>query len=255
MAGRKERIETTAAPASTGFRSQGLIAGGLFFAAGQIGAEMQRGGIVREPSTDMGEAVSITLGHLEQVTLAADLDRRNVFEVSAFPKETGSRERIYQEVVRYLGFEPALFNYHEVQDVAMHAMIEMDWMAVAEPSLTVQEAAEWLRPLGSGLSNETISRGPFSIWNGLAGHGDNLAEASRAVLGDLKARLEAQGGELNDLVKLTVHLDAFEPYPMFNEVTKEYFQKIIPPVRSVLVDPALTGSAKIVIDVLALKPQ
>jgi enamine deaminase RidA (YjgF/YER057c/UK114 family) len=254
MTERKLRIETDNAPASTGFRSQGLVAGGIFFGAGQIGAEMPEPGVLREPAAAMADAVNVTLGHLDQVTQAAGLSRANVFEVSAFPKVTGNREVIHGEIVNFLGFEPQLFTYHEVYDVAMHALIEMDWMAVADASVTQQQAADWLRPLGHGEAGEAIYSGPFVMWNKLAGEGKDLSEASHALLADLKNRLEAQGGSLDDLVKLTIYLYEFDPYPQFNEATKQYFADIIPPARSVLVAPAVTGNAKVVIDVLALKP-
>lgn len=254
MMERKLRIETTNAPASTGFRSQGLIAGGILFTAGQIGAAMPQPGVLREPTDAIDEAVRLTLGHLDQVTQAAALDRRNVFEVSAFPKVSGGKHIIFQAMVEFLGFEPALFNYHEVTDVAAHAQIEMDWMAAADPGLTLHQAAEWLRPLGNVSTGAAVHSGPFVMWNGLRGHGDDLGAASHALLADLKTRLEAEGGGFDDLVKLTIYLYAFDPYPMFNEATRQHFADIIPPTRSVLVAPEVTGDAKIVIDALALKP-
>lgn len=253
MGARKIRIETETAPPSTGFRSQGLIAGGVLFAAGQIGAAMPQPGVLREPSADMGEAVRITLDHLDKVTLAGGVERGRVFEVSAFPKETGKRDLIYRETTAFLGFEPPLFNYHEVFDVAAHALIEMDWMAVADPNLAPMQAAEWLRPLAGIQRGETILSGDFLIWNHLEGHGDDLGAASEALLTDLRARIEAQGGQLDDLLKLTVYLYAFDPYPQFNEATKRHFAGIIPPVRSVIVAPDYVGDAKVVIDALALR--
>ena len=231
------------------------MAGGVLFAAGQIGAAMPEPGVLREPSEDMAESVQITMGYLDQVTQAAGLDRSHVFEVSAFPKVAGQRDLILQETVAFLGKEPLLFNYHEVFDVAMHALIEMDWMARADDSLSLTTVADWLRPLGNmEPSDEPIDSGPFVMWNHLGGHGADLGEASEALLADVSNRLAALGGSMDDLVKLTVYLQEFDPYPMFNEATKKYFADIIPPARSVLVAPGVTGSAKVVLDVLALKP-
>jgi enamine deaminase RidA (YjgF/YER057c/UK114 family) len=254
MAADKRRIETERAPASTGFRSQGLVAGGLFFGAGQIGAAMPQPGVLREPSADMAEAVQLTLGHLDQVTLAAGLDRKRVFEVSAFPKIAGRKDLIYREVQDFLGFQPDMFTYHEVYDVAAHALIEMDWMATADDAVSAAQAAEWMRPLGHGMEGHTIRSGPFLMWNRLEGHGADLGEASHALLGDLRARLEAAGGGLEHLVKLTVYLYAFDPYPEFNEASKVHFAGMVPPTRSVLVSPVVTGSARIVVDAVALAP-
>lgn len=254
MSSRKTRIETENAPPSTGFRSQGLIAGGIFFAAGQIGAEMPEPGVFRQPSDNMAEAVQITLDHLFQVTHAAGLDRSHVFEVAAFPKVTNSNAVVQKEVAEYLGFEPLLFTYHEVFDVAMHAAIEMDWMAVMPDGLSKQEAAEIMKPLGKDPTGEAINSGPFVMWNKLEGHGADLGEASHALLTDLTERLLAVGSSPADLVKLTVYLQAFDPYPMFNEATKQHFADIVPPARSVIVAPSITGDAKIVIDAVALRP-
>ena len=254
MTAKKVRIETDNAPPSTGFRSQGMVAGGIFFGAGQIGAEMPQPGVLRDPCDDMAESVRVTLDHLDQVTQAAGLDRSKVFEVSAFPKVAGSKDLVRQETVNFLGFEPQLFTYHEVFDVAMHALIEMDWMAVADANLSSQAAADLLRPLGGKSTGEAIPSGPFVMWNGLQGHGADLGEATEALLADLGERLKAEGCGFEELVKLTIYLHAFDPYPMFNEATKRYFADIIPPTRSVLVAPEVTGDAKVVIDVLALKP-
>ena len=253
MSEKKTRIETDAAPASTGFRSQGLIAGGILFTAGQIGSEMMGPDDVREPSEDMGEAVGITLGHLEQVTLAAGLTRKDVFEVSAFPRVKDQKDLVYAETQAFLGAEPNLFTFHEVFDVAAHALLEMDWMALADESLSRQEAADWMRPLSAGPQGEAIESGPFLIWNGLKGHGDDLGLASEALLADLQQRLLAQECTLDALVKMTVYIHAFDPYPMFNDVTQRYFADVTPPARSVLVAPEVTGDAKISIDVVALK--
>lgn len=250
---RKIRIETENAPPSTGFRSQGLIAGGVLFTGGQIGAEMPQDGVLREPSQDLEEAVALTLGHLEQVTLAADCSKEKVFEVSAFPKVSGKRQVIESVVREYLQFFPPLFNYHEVFDVAAHALLEMDWMAAVDEELGADQAAHILVPLGNGPKETALESGPFVIWNQLAGFGKDLGEASETLLTDVKKRLEQRGGSLEDLVKLTVYLKEFDPYPQFNEATKKAFAEIIPPTRSVLVAPGVTGEAQIVIDVLALQ--
>lgn len=225
MSAKKVRIESETAPPSTGFRSQGLVAGGILFTGGQIGAEMPEPGVLRDPCDEMGRAVRVTLGHLEQVTLAAGLKLRDVFEVSAFPKQTGKKDLILHEATAFFGFEPKLFNFHEVFDVAAHALIEMDWMAAVAEEHSLQQAADLVRPLGSAPAGERIESGPFIIWNGLKGVGDDLAEASETLLADLSQRLQAQGGSLEDLVKLTVYLHAFDPYPMFNEAHQAPFRR------------------------------
>ncbi len=249
----KVRIETDQAPPSTGFRSQGLIAAGILLTGGQIGAGMPQEGVYRAPSSDLAEAVQLTLGHLEQVTLAAGSSREQVFEVSAFPKVHGEEDRIRQVTEDFLGFGPALFNYHEVLDVADHALLEMDWMAQVGSGRSAQEAAALVRPLGRGADGILIDSGPFWIWNHLTGKGADLGEASENLLDEIRQKLEKQGGSMENLVKLTVFLREFDPYPLFNNATKTAFAEIIPPTRSVLVAPGVTGDAHICVDVMALK--
>ncbi|MFW5713636.1 MAG: RidA family protein [Brevefilum sp.] len=250
---KKTRIETENAPPSTGFRSQGLIAGGVLFTGGQIGAAMPSPGVLREPCDDMAEAVQVTLAHLEQVTLAAGCQKEDVFEVSAFPRLGDQKGVIENSTQQFLGFKPTLFNYLEVSDTAAHALIEMDWMAVAGSDLDVKTGAMWLNPLGHGEKNVRIESGPFNLWNKLAGQGDNLAEASENLLNDISDRLKAQGGSFDNLVKLTVYIKEFDAYPQFNEATKSAFADIIPPTRSVLVAPSITGDAHLCMDVVALR--
>lgn len=249
----KTRIETEKAPPSTGFRSQGLVAGGILFTGGQIGAEMPEPGVLREPCNDMKTAVHVTLSHLEQVTLAAGCTKQDVFEVSGFSKLPDQRSLIHVETCTYLGFQPRLFNYCQVYDCAAHALIEMDWMAVRDKNLPQDQAAELLHPLGNGPVKEVIQSGPFLIWNKLPGQGSDLGAASEKLLADISARLQQQGSSLDDLVKLTVYIKEFDAYPLFNEATKRAFSDIIPPTRSVLVAPTITGDAHVCVDVVALR--
>ncbi len=249
----KKRIETVNAPPSTGFRSQGLMAAGILFTGGQIGAEMPQPGVFREPCTEMKEAVQVTLHHLEQVTLAAGCSKADVFEVSAFPKTPGSKEEILAETEKYLGRKPLLFNYLQVFDTAAHSLIEMDWMAITSSALDAETAARYIHPLGSGPSGQFIESGPFRIWNKMAGYGPDLGIASKALLDEMLEQLHAVGSTYENLLKLTVYIKEFDPYPLFNEATREAFSEIIPPTRSVLVAPEITGEAQVCVDLIALR--
>ena len=249
----KQRIETVNAPPSTGFRSQGLIAAGILFTGGQIGAEMPEPGVFREPCTDMKEAVPVTLHHLEQVTLAAGCRKADVFEVSAFPKTPGNQEIIQAETEKYLGKKPLLFNYCQVFDTAAHSLIEMDWMTITGAGPDAETAAGYIHPLGNGPSGQLIESGPFRIWNKLSGYGPDLGVASKALLAEILEKLQAIGGDYENLLKLTVYLKEFDPYPLFNEATRLAFAEIIPPTRSVLVAPEITGEAQICVDLIALR--
>jgi enamine deaminase RidA (YjgF/YER057c/UK114 family) len=51
---------------------------------------------------------------------------------------------------------------------------------------------------------------------------------------------------------MAVYIADFDSYPQFNDVTKEVFHDMIPPARSVVVAPALTGAALLRLDLIAL---
>ncbi len=55
----------------------------------------------------------------------------------------------------------------------------------------------------------------------------------RAVMDNIKSIIEAAGGSMDDLVKVTVYLRDISRFSDFNEVYKEYF-KGDPPARAVI---------------------
>lgn len=245
------RIETENAPPSTGFRSQGMVAGGLFFTGGMIGSPMLPEGGVRAPAATLEEQVDLCLRHLEQVGLAAGIDRSQVIEVSAFLVEEGREAEVAEWVTSFLGFRPLLFNPHKVSDCAMHGLVEMDWIAVADPALSPVEAASWVTPLGHG--EEIIGSGPFWVLNGVTAEGATLGEQSFALFRKVERQLGAVGSGLDDLVKMTVYIADYDSYPQFNDATRSLFQDFTPPTRSVVVAPEITGRFLLKIDLLAVR--
>lgn len=248
---RRRRIETDKAPPSTGFRSQALAAGGLLFTGGMIGAPMLPDGGVRAPAPTLAEQIDLCLRHLEQVTIAAGGDKSQVVEVSAFLVPRGEAEAVEQQVADFLGRAVPLFNFREVSDVAMHGLIEMDWIAVETHGPSIEEAAEWIKPLGH--AEGITSSGPFLVMNGLTAPGTSLSEQSFGVLREADHILRSLGGGLEDLVKLTVFIADFDSYPQFNNATRDLFADLIPPTRSVVVAPEIAGSALVRVDLLALR--
>lgn len=249
----RRRIETDTAPPSTGFRSQAVAAAGLLFTGGMIGAPMAQDGTVRAPAATLGEQVDLCLRHLEQVTLAGGGETKRVVEVSAFPVSRAYAGAIETQVEEWLGYRPPLINTHVVRDVAMHALLELDWIVALEPTLSAEQAAAWLAPLGHAPGLHTS--GPFVILNGVSAPngGASLGEQTYAVLRTAAAQLAAAGSALEHLVKMTVFIDEFDAYPQFNDATRDLFAAFTPPTRSVVVAPALTAPARLRVDLLALK--
>lgn len=244
------RIETDNAPPSFGHRSQAVAFGPYLFTGGQVGAPLNRDdddetGIQGSLEQQVGHC----LNHLQAVTdsLSAQL---TVVEVAAFVAQPDSRASVAEQTREFLGYEVGLFVYEEVETVALHGLIEMDWVAVASDQEENAEAV--LKELsGQGDQSSEILRDPFLALNGLYGHGENLGEASVAVFESASRRLEAHGLSLDDILKMTVFIDEFDTYAQFNDVTKDLFHAEVLPTRSVLVAPEVTRDGRIRIDLVA----
>lgn len=252
--GARVRYETDASPPSTGFRSQALAAGGVLFTGGQIGAPYRRGVPMRALAPTFVAQVDAAFEHLLALTRATGAPPERVVELSAFTT-VPEGERIVRERARaHLGFEPPLVNHVSVADCAMHGDVELDW-AVALAGTDVAAATMALRPFMHTPTPTPLVSGPFLIMNGVTGSGVDMATQSETLLDTLLAAIAPFGATLHDLTKFTVYIRAFDIYPAFNEVTIRRFAHVIPPTRSVVVAPAITGDALIRIDALATLPE
>lgn len=251
--GARVRYETDAAPPSTGFRSQALAAGGVLFTGGQIGAPYRRGAGLRALAPTFEGQLDAALQHLAAVTWAAGASLERVVELSAFTTVADGERIVRERAAAFLGFEPALLNHVSVEDCAMHGDVELDW-AVALPGTDPGAAADALRPFMHGHEGQVIASGPFLVLNGVSAPGSDMAAQSEALIDAVLERLAPHGASLQDVTKLTVYIKAFDIYPAFNEVTTRRFAAIIPPTRSVIVAPAVTGDALVRVDVLATAP-
>ena len=80
--------------------------------------------------------------------------------------------------------------------------------------------------------------------------GPDVAQQSRRVLNNLKAVVEASGGNLGDVVKTTIYLHEMEDYAAVNEVYAEFFSESRPARAAVQVE-ALPKGALVEIDAVA----
>jgi 2-iminobutanoate/2-iminopropanoate deaminase len=251
---RKRRIETTDAPPSTGFRSQALAAGGFLFTGGQIGAPYEPGGEVRALAPTFEGQVDTCFRHLAAVTRAGGGRLDRVVELSAFTTVPGGGAIVAERAEAFLGYAPALHNPVSVDDCAMHGDVELDWAVLLDDGTPLDAAAAVLAPYMHAAPGAVVRSGPFLVLNGCTGDGGDMADQSASLLDRVAAALAPHGAGIADLVKLSVVIRSFDEYPAFNDVTKQRFADVVPPTRSVVVAPAITGASALRIDVLALAP-
>ena len=85
------------------------------------------------------------------------------------------------------------------------------------------------------------------------GHLD-LAGQTRQALANLRAVVEAAGGTLAQVAKVTVYLASADGWPLVNEVYAEFFAASpVPPARSTVQVAALPKGALVEIDAIAIR--
>lgn len=252
---RPRAAETDTAPPSYGHRSQAIIAGGYLFSGGQIGVPLHQNG--RRPedyvaSGTLEEQLDSCLQHLDAVTIAAGSRRDRVVEVAAFVAAPNGRAHVDDALTRFLGELPPIVHYQEVEDVALHGLVELDWVVSLDESLETHAAADVIRPLGSSTTGDAVvTSGPFLFTNRVLGIGDDMTAASENAFEEISARLAPYGAGLKEIVKMVVYIDAFDRYPEFNAVTQRLLTVEPLPTRSVIVAPIVTGPAAVRIDLVA----
>lgn len=249
---RKLRIETDKAPPSHGYRSNGMAAEGFVFTAGHIGAPMVPAGERSQPADTLEEQVDLCLQHMEQLAQAGGGPRDRFVEVAAFlvPSAFERQAVVRQRIDAFLGYTPPLVHIQRIDDVAMHAFLEIDGVSLSDPQISVEQAAEVLRPFGQGEG--LVRSGPFLFLNGMTAPGANLGDQTHNVLKDAARRLQQAGSSFSNLLKMIVYMSGYDIYPQFNEETMRQFANFDPPARSVLIAPEITGEFHLRIDMIAL---
>ncbi len=249
---RKTRIETDKAPPSHGYRSNAMAAEGFVFTAGHIGAPMRPPGERSEPAETLEEQVDLCLRHMEQLALAGGGPKDRFVEVAAFlvPSAFERQDVVRQRIDGFLGYRPQLVHVQAIEDVAMHAFLEIDGVSLSDDTISLQEAAEILRPFGHGQG--LVRSGPFLFLNGMTAPGANLGEQTHNLLNEAGRQLRQAGSELSNLLKMVVYISQYDIYPQFNEETMRQFASFDPPARSVLIAPEVTGDSFLRIDMVAL---
>ena len=246
--------ETDTAPASYGHRSQAIVASDYLFTGGQIGAPLRQGNGHPDHAAEgsFEEQVAICLEHLDAITTAQGSSRLRVVELAAFVAEPDARHRLERVVNGFFGTAPPLLHYQEVSDVALHGLVELDWIVSLDDTIPIAEAAAVISALGSNTTDDAVVvSGPFLITNGVLGRGDTMTAAAKDAFAQVSQRLSTHGASLESVLKMTVYIDQFDRYPEFNAVTQRLLNARPLPTRSVVVSSAITGDAALRIDLVA----
>ena len=81
---------------------------------------------------------------------------------------------------------------------------------------------------------------------------DDMAAATRRVMDNLVAILEAAGTDLSRAVKVTVYCTDLADYGTINAAYATYFEGLVPPARAAVQVAALPKGAKVEIELVAL---
>lgn len=238
---RPRASESENAPPNYGHRSGAILAGGFLFSGGQVGSPLQRSASPEDYRVEGGleHQLGLCLDHLTALTATAGGSADRVVEVAAFVADLGGRPIVEDVVAARLGRLPPLLRFEPVEDVALHGLVELDWVVSLDDTVPLERAAEIIEPLGDLASGqEVIRRGPFAFLNGVYGAGADMAAASEDAFLQLSDRLAGIGAGLDQVIKMVVYIDSFERYPEFNAVTQRLFTALPLPTRSVVVAPA-----------------
>jgi enamine deaminase RidA (YjgF/YER057c/UK114 family) len=188
---------------------------------------------------DLEQQLGLCLDHLAAVTATAGGSSDRVVELAAFVTDADGRAIVDTVVSSRLGRLPPLLRFEPVVDVALHGLVELDWVVSLDEAVPLELAAEIIEPLGDLAGGaDVIRRGPFAFLNGVYGAGDDMTAASEDAFRQLSERLATVDSGLDDVIKMVVYIDSFDRYPEFNAVTQRLFTSLPLPTRSVVVAPA-----------------
>ncbi len=238
---RPRASESENAPPSYGHRSGAIVAAGFLFSGGQVGAPLQRSVSPEDYRVEGGleQQLELCLDHLAAVTTTAGGSSDRVVEIAAFVADADGRAIVDKVVSSRLGRLPPILRFEPVEDVALHGLVELDWVVSLDDAIPIERAAQIIEPLGDLASGEeVIRRGPFAFLNGVYGAGNDMTAASEDAFQQLSDRLAGIGAGIDKVIKMVVYIDSFERYPEFNAVTQRLLTALPLPTRSVVVAPA-----------------
>lgn len=129
MAGDERRIVATdGAPAAIGPYSQGVVAGGFFFSAGQIPLDPATGELVAGGIAEQSERV---MENLAAVLAAAGSSFDRVVKTTCFLADLGDFGGFNEVYARYFGANPPGRSTIQVAKLPKGALVEVECVALA----------------------------------------------------------------------------------------------------------------------------
>jgi 2-iminobutanoate/2-iminopropanoate deaminase len=121
-----QRIETKAAPAAIGPYSQGIVAGGFLFTAGQIGLDPATGKIV---DGGIAEQATRVLTNLREVLAAGGADWADVVRSTIFLVDLADFAAVNEIYAKHIGDARPARSTVQVEALPRGALIEIDLIA------------------------------------------------------------------------------------------------------------------------------
>jgi 2-iminobutanoate/2-iminopropanoate deaminase len=122
----KKRIETAKAPKPVGPYSQGVCAGNLLFASGQIPLDPATGQVVEG---DIEVQTDRVLQNLMEVLKEAKMSTTNVVKTTVYLTDLGDFARMNTVYERYLGKEPPARTTIQAAALPRGVKVEIDLIA------------------------------------------------------------------------------------------------------------------------------
>ncbi|MBC7923230.1 MAG: RidA family protein [Ferruginibacter sp.] len=126
----KRIIRTDRAPQPVGPYSQGVVANGFLFVAGQVGADPQTRRLVNESFE--AEATQV-MENLRAILQAAGLDFRHVVKTTIYLKDLGNFAKVNDLYGQYFASEPPARETVQVAALPGGANVEISVVAAVAP--------------------------------------------------------------------------------------------------------------------------
>lgn len=118
-------------------------------------------------------------------------------------------------------------------------------------------------PAPVGPYSQAIRAGDFLFTSGLIAFdlktgalvAGDVRDQARQCFSNVEQILKAGGAEISDVVQLNVYLADLSEWPAMNDICKEAFKTEPYPARTTVFPSILPPGARILIDVVAYKPQ
>ncbi len=277
---RRQVIKTASAPTPLANYCQGIAAGDVVYAAGQIASDF-KGGVAPEARVDpafpyygseIQRQTRYILDNLAATFRAAGCDLKDVVKAQVFLLDLGDFFYFDQIWKEYFPAPPPRTTIGISKLLVPGCLVEIDLTAVkagvarkviatksAPTPLahycqgivvgdTVYAAGQIASDYKSGVAPEARVDPAFPYY------GSEIQRQARTILDNFRATFKAAGCGLKDVVKAQVFLTDLADFFHFDQIWKEYFPA--PPPRTTIgIGGLLVPGCKVEIDLTAVKPR